>query len=122
MGYGRRKKHEPQLFENAGSNNRKFSAIYLTMMKSEPWKKLTPSAKVLYLTMKMEWKGNGNEIEIPISQLADKSGLSKRTVQRCIVELENSGFINTVTHGGLASGGKISNRYSFSARWFCDSS
>lgn len=114
---GRKKKYVPRAFENGGANNHKFTGLYLTMANSKPWLSLSASARVVYLALKMEWRGVGDTVEVSLSQLAEKTGIGKRTVQRSLQSLEDGGFIKTTFHGGIAGGGKTANQYKFIATW-----
>lgn len=85
--------------------------LYFYMLESKAWNSLSPSSHDLYIKIRKEHKGRSeNRLKLPYSQ----SGQSPATTARCLKELEKSGFIDVIQHGGLFH---KCNVYALSERW-----
>jgi hypothetical protein len=73
------------------------------IFRSEEWKRLSPRAKVLYVTLKAKYNGaNNGEIRLCYSELSDHSGFrSRKSISTAITELEREGWISRTKRGGL---------------------
>ena len=92
---------------------RKFALVEKEILYSQSWSNLTDSAKVIYLHLKGEFNGsNGDKLKLPYSQM--RKIMSNATYWRGIKSLDEVGFIDIVTHGGLE---KNPNVYRISGRW-----
>ncbi len=92
---------------------RKFALVEKEILYSQAWANLTDSAKVIYLHLKGEFNGsNGDKLKLPYSQM--RKIMSNATFWRGIKSLNEVGFIDIVTHGGLE---KNPNVYGISGRW-----
>jgi hypothetical protein len=86
-------------------------------------KELSSSAYVVYTCIRSKTIGQLNEtacnenIKYAYSSLVKDTGLSIGTVRKCLIELENLGFIDLHEQGGLKSGGKSCNVYRLSMRF-----
>ena len=57
------------------------------------------------------------EIRVPYSIIEKDTGLSRQSVRNALIQLENFGFIDLCTQGGLKSGGYTMNGYCYSIRF-----
>ena len=73
------------------------------LLKTNEWKSLTPSAKLLYIYLKSRYNGSNNgEIQLHYSELKGIKGLSSNnTVAKAFQELEKKGWIKKTRIGGL---------------------
>lgn len=117
-----RKNHTPEVWENGGSNSRKFAALYHTMLYSPAYQGLSVYAKALYPYLKDEYKGCGNNVTLTVAQAMDLLRASKPTVIKAFHELESAGFIEVAKQGGRCNGEHRPNEYRFSAKWATDTS
>ncbi|MCU7836716.1 MAG: helix-turn-helix domain-containing protein [gamma proteobacterium symbiont of Taylorina sp.] len=65
----------------------------VVMLKSNEYIHLSLASKAVMTAMQLEWYP-WRYTSIGISQIAEKAGISERTVQRSITELLQTGFIN----------------------------
>ncbi len=96
------------------------------ILPSLAFKKLSGSAFKLYMVMRAETFGYlyGNppdvcstDIKLAYSLLHEKTGFNSRTISRCLVELENKGFLERIKQGGFYAGGKQISIYFQCAFW-----
>lgn len=88
------------------SDQRAFTMVYNDFLHSDV---LSPTEKMLFIYLKMH-SGNGTGQSFPsLATLAKETGLSKRTVQRWLAEMEDKGVI-TKEHR-MSSRGNQSNLY-----------
>ena len=73
------------------------------IFRSDPWRILSPRAKVLYLTLKAKYNGSNNgDIRLCYSELKTNSGFrSPKSISDAIRELEKGGWVERVKRGGL---------------------
>jgi len=73
------------------------------LLRCEEWKKLSPSAKLLYILLKAKFNGSNNgEIKLHYSELKGIKGLSSdSTISKAIKELEQNEWIKKTVCGGL---------------------
>jgi len=77
--------------------------IYNRQMQSIAWKHLTGSAvKVLMTLASFEKGANNGEFFMSVRSGAERSGLSKDTVNRALHELMGKGFIYCTERGGFS--------------------
>jgi len=78
-----------------------FAGITNTVLDSPAWKAMSPSARVVYLAIKRKYNhtmNNNGRLYLPSRAGAKETGLSERTVLKCIHELIHYGFA-VVTKG-----------------------
>jgi hypothetical protein len=99
-----------------------FVMVEKSIMKTPAWRKLNGSSVKLYLFLRSKTFA-GLEVAItktfkmPYSIMGEETGLARSTVRNSLVQLENMGFIDFVTQGGLKSGGLSCNEYAVSKRF-----
>jgi len=73
------------------------------LLRSQEWKNLGASAKILYLYLKAKYNGSNNgQIRLYYSELKGIKGLcSSATASKAFQELETSGWITKTKYGGL---------------------
>lgn len=74
----------------AATDQRAFTMIYNDFLKSEL---LTPDERLVYIYLKMHSDNNTGRSFPSLNTLARETGLSKRTVQRCLSELQDKGVV-----------------------------
>lgn len=81
-----------------------FVAIPNTTLESEQWRNLTLSTRCVYTTMLIKYWRTGKEANGRVKwkqpELAEKAGLSLRTVITCLQELKEKGWITIWEPGG----------------------
>jgi DNA-binding transcriptional ArsR family regulator len=97
------------------------------LLKSKAYKSLKGSAVKVYIFFRGKAVGPlrdstkyvplDKEIKAPYSIIIEDTGLSRGTVRKALLELENKGFIDLVKQGGLKSGGYTSSIYKLSTRF-----
>ena len=96
------------------------------VLPSLAFKALSGNALKIFMVMRAETFGYlyGNppdvcssEIKLAYSLLMEATGLHTRTISRCLVELENVGFIDRTKQGGVYGGGKQTSIYHLSMRF-----
>lgn len=88
---------KPQGFETNGGDHIRYMRLFEDMIYHPKFMELSSSAKVTYMILKMQWKGDsysGSSVVCPYNEF-NRFGLANRTVGRAIKELEASGFIKT---------------------------
>ena len=80
-----------------------FVMLKKDLLKDPDWKKLTNSAKILwiYLRAKYNYKTKGN-VTLAYSEMIDM--MSTRTVSNALKELIDNGWIEKIKQGGLYGG------------------
>lgn len=106
--------YSPQDWENGGANQKKYARIFNNMMQTEAWKALTPWQRVIYLHLKSFYNGKTKKITTTTRQIADAVGCTKNTASTGLRKLEQYGFIELVSAGGL---GRVPSIYQFSSKW-----
>ena len=73
------------------------------LLKTNEWKSLTPSAKLLYIYLKAKYNGSNNgEIQLHYSELKGVKGLSSdSTASKAFRELEKKEWIKRTQFGGV---------------------
>jgi len=80
-----------------------FIAIYKALLKDPAWRRLSSSAKVLYVYMRSKFNTSTfSEVSLAYSEVNDM--MSSRTISRAFRELQAAGFIKKTKHGGLYGG------------------
>lgn len=86
------------------SLNGKFVAIPISTLKSHQWRILTSSAQSVYTIMLTKYIRKGDDANGKVKwkqpELAEAVGLSLRTVNTCLQELGEKGFISVWEPGG----------------------
>ena len=81
-----------------------YVAIPEKTLESKAWKLLTPSTRCVYTTMLLRYKRTGSEsngrVKWKQPKLAEESGLSLKTVNTCLQELKDKGWIEVWEPGG----------------------
>ena len=73
------------------TDQRAFAMVYNDFLKS---KLLTPDARLVFIYLRMHSDNNTGRSFPSLNTLAKETGLSKRTVQRCLSELQEKGAVN----------------------------
>jgi len=86
------------------------------ILHCDEWKQLSPSAKILYLYVKAKHNGsNNNQICLHYSELETVRGLSSpSTVSKAFSELEQKGWIERTSLGGLY---RTPNKYGLTGKY-----
>ena len=86
------------------------------LLYCEEWKRLSPSAKLVYIHLKAKHNGSNNgEICLHYSELKTVRGLSSpSTVSNAFKELEKEGWIKRTRYGGLY---RNPNKYGMTGRY-----
>jgi len=89
-----------------------FVAVYIKLLKDPDWRKLSSSAKVLYITLRSKFNlRTFSEVTLAYSEVKDM--MSSKTTSRAFKELKKAGFIESVEHGGLKGCGGTVGKYRF---------
>lgn len=84
-----------QSFETQGGSHIRYMRLFADMIYSPAFMNLSSSAKVAYMVLKMQWKGDsfsGSTVTCPYSEF-NRFGLANKTIGKAIKELTNAGFI-----------------------------
>jgi len=86
------------------------------LLHCDEWKRLSPAAKLLYITLKAKHNGSNNgDICLHYSELKTVRGLcSPSTVSKAFKELEKEGWIKRTRYGGLF---RNPNKYGMTGRF-----
>jgi len=80
-----------------------FVAIRFDLLKDPGWRKLSSSAKVIYIYMRSKFNYKTfSEVSLAYSEMEDM--MSSKTISRTFKELENGGWIEKAKKGGLFGG------------------
>lgn len=80
-----------------------FVAIYRELLKDKDWRKLSSSAKVVYIYLRSKFNTKTfSEVSLAYSEMKDMMGSA--TLSRAFKELQKSGFIVKHKIGGLWGG------------------
>jgi hypothetical protein len=101
----------PWLSASADCKEKIFTMIGNSLLLSETFQKLTPGAKMLYITMTLQSAGR-RDFEFP-NATAHRYGFADKSFRRYVAELAAAGFI-TVVSGRTV---RQPNLYSFSLEW-----
>lgn len=110
--------NEPMAHERIGDSN-KFVRLYESLLTSEPFKALSPEAKLLFLYIKREFVGSQNmkekdTVKLPYEQIVELTGITRCRIRKRIEELEDFGFIEVTTDWGKI---RRINKYHFVSTW-----
>ena len=89
-------------------NRKKYKTPHFVMLrhdllKDPEWRKLSSSAKVLYIYLRVKFNYvTLSEVTLAYSEVEDM--MSSKTISRAFRELQNSGWIEKTKHGGLYGG------------------
>lgn len=99
--------------DKRGRNNRPkgvYAAMTLTLMDTDAWRALKPSAQALYPWIKLEWKGpkfnNNGKIRLPVREAARKMGMYPQAVVGAFHDLQAKGFIVLTEYANLGIEGE----------------
>lgn len=74
-----------------------FTKLIRATMETPAWRALPPTAQVLYIWLKLEWRGpnanNNGKLRLSVRQAADRMGVMRDTAARAFHELQAKGFI-----------------------------
>jgi len=77
-----------------------FVALERSTLKSPEWRRLSSSAKVLYIELKRKYNGSNNgEIKLYYSEARDM--FSDATTSRAFKELKSEGWVERTKLGGM---------------------
>ena len=90
--------------QKAGRNGKRkakpFIALDISTTRTEEWKKLSASEKVIYLYIKRNYNGFNNG-DIPFAYSEVKGEFAPATISKSLKELERVGWIEKTRAGGL---------------------
>lgn len=79
-------------------------------METDAWRALSPKAQILYIWLRLEWKGsrfnNNGRIQFSCRQAARKIGIGINTAMRAFHELQAKGFVLVTELGCLGVEGE----------------
>jgi hypothetical protein len=79
-------------------------------MERPAWRALSPKAQVLYIWLRLEWKGakfnNNGKIRLSCRQAAKRIGIAPNTAANAFHELQAKGFIFVTVLGALGNEGE----------------
>lgn len=83
-----------------------FVAVYKALLKDSGFRKLSSSAKVIYIYLRGKFNTETySEVSLAYSELKGVKGLgSPATISKAFQELQICGFIEKTKHGGLYGG------------------
>ena len=80
-----------------------FVMVRRDLLKDPEWRKLSSSAKVLYIYLRSKFNYKTlSEVTLAYSEAKDM--MSSKTISRAFKELQGEGFIEKTKHGGLFGG------------------
>jgi len=80
-----------------------FVMIRLDLLRDPKWRKLSSSAKILYIYLRSKFNSkNLGEVSLSYGEIGDM--LSSRTVSKAFGELLDGGWIEKIKQGGLFGG------------------
>ena len=83
------------------------------MLKSEEWKSLSNSAKLIYIYLKAKYNGrNADKLRLTYTEL--KREFSSATISKAFRALEKNGWVERTKYGGLF---RYYNLYKLTGRW-----
>ena len=118
---GRKKskaKRDVQAWETPNASGH-FTRLFDDLLNSEAFKRLSAQAKLVYILMRQEYKGEGytgNKVKCPYSKI-ETYRIGRKSISKGIQELIEAGFIEIVEQGGLYHRPSV---YKFSSRWYTE--
>ena len=104
-------KFQPWETKNDNGEEKRYIRLGITLMASEPFRSLSPSAFKVYCYMRIE-SGGKRSFTFPSAKYI--SYMSKPTFFKALKELEQKGFVDVIQHNKNL---RKSNIYAFSERW-----
>lgn len=91
---------------NAGRNKSEHGTfVPRSLLSSEAWRAMSPKAQMLYLWLRLEWKGakynNNGRIQLSYRQAAFRLGVGVNAAMRGFHELQEKGFVVVTRLGAL---------------------
>lgn len=84
--------------------------IQRRLLEAPAWRALSPKAQMLYIWLRLEWKGakynNNGRIRFSCRQAARKIGIGVNTAMRAFLELQAKGFVIVTQMGALGVEGE----------------
>lgn len=81
----------------------KFTQLHEFMMQTEAWRSLSPAERAVYVEVARVYSGSNNGfLARSVRQLADLTNINKDTAGRCLVRLQDRGFLECATPGGFS--------------------
>jgi Helix-turn-helix domain len=94
------------------SNGPPFVQLFKYMLKSPAWLSLATPAKAAYVQLAQRYDGvNNGMIALSVRTLAQELNCSRATAARALIELEDTGFIETVKLGTFARRNRRASEY-----------
>lgn len=81
-------------------NTMNYVAIPISTLLSEEWKVLQATSRCVFLAMISRYQEDSARVAWSSEDLALASGVSLRTIRRCIWDLRTDGFISILNQGG----------------------
>ena len=89
--------------------------LYFALLDSPAWRALPDSAKIILIECLREWRGrDDNSFKLPYETIKERLGLAPATISRDFLFLNELGFLDLKTPGGLLRRAAI---YGLSDRW-----
>lgn len=92
------------------SKNEHGTFIQRSLMETAAWRAMSPKAQMLYIWLRLEWKGakfnNNGKIKLSCRQAARCLGVSENTAMRAFHELQEKGFVVVTKLGALGIEGE----------------
>lgn len=86
-----------------------FTKMVRTVMQTEAWRSLSPTAQALYPWVKFEWHGpknnNNGKLRLSVRQAADCLGCGRMAAARAFHDLQAKGFLVQTEHACLGTDG-----------------
>jgi len=80
-----------------------FVAVRFDLLKDPGWRKLSSSAKVLYIYLRAKFNYKTfSEVTLAYSEMKDM--MSSKTIRKAFIELMDGSWIEQTKHGGLFGG------------------
>lgn len=118
-------RYKPQAFESAKGGNDHFTRVFESMLTHEAFKKLSSSARSVYLILKAQYRGetySSDSTVICPYWVFNEYGIQNRTASRALQELETAGFIKikrgTKQTEKSENLHRHPNEYKFVAKWY----
>lgn len=96
--------------KNGSSTSGHGTYIQRRLMEEPAWRAMSPKAQMLYIWLRLEWKGqkfnNNGRIRFSCRQAARKIGIGNNTAMRAFHETQAKGFVVVTKKGALGVEGE----------------
>ena len=91
--------------KTGGKQSEHGTFIQRSLLETEAWRQLSPTAQILYIWLRFEWKGarynNNGGIQLSYRQAAKRIGISNNTAMSAFRDLQAKGFVVVTQLGEL---------------------